>query len=261
MTTLRTASTVCAACGAESPQSVLTSTSLFGSPDLDQRPPELARSTLPFWVQECPHCRYVAERISAAPADNKIWPHVLSSADWQELLTDWSGPALASRFLRLSLLDGAANRPREAAKAALCAAWVADDAADQALARICRTKSASLFDKALSLSQYDKDAQQWMRVCLVDVLRRAEDWEIAASCCAAFLKTAAEGNSGTIFRFQADMIDQRISERLTIADALSAAGQDSQERFSSDVRSAPRQTGHATGLRAIGRWPTSHARR
>ena len=51
MTTLGTASAACAVCGTVSEYTVIQSTSRFGSPDLDTRPPEMERSTLPYWVR------------------------------------------------------------------------------------------------------------------------------------------------------------------------------------------------------------------
>ena len=60
MTTARDFDKKCAVCTKTSPQTVLMSTSTFGYPDLDLRPSEMHRSSMFAWLQECPHCGYVA---------------------------------------------------------------------------------------------------------------------------------------------------------------------------------------------------------
>ena len=50
MTTLDERTSTCAICGGRSKQTVVASTNARGSPDLDLRPPEMQRSTMPYWV-------------------------------------------------------------------------------------------------------------------------------------------------------------------------------------------------------------------
>ena len=64
MTTMFKQKVRCSVCGEESEHLAIGSTNAFGSPDLDLRPPEMQRSTMPHWVQECPKCGYVACVIS-----------------------------------------------------------------------------------------------------------------------------------------------------------------------------------------------------
>ena len=54
----------CSVCGENSEQLVLISTNSWGYPDLDLRPPEMQRSTMNVWIQECPHCGYVAGKLT-----------------------------------------------------------------------------------------------------------------------------------------------------------------------------------------------------
>ena len=60
MTTLDEAKKKCAVCGKISAHFEVTSTNTFGAPDLDTRPPEMMRSTMDMWVQECPSCGYLS---------------------------------------------------------------------------------------------------------------------------------------------------------------------------------------------------------
>ena len=64
---------VCYVCGKMSEQMVLVSTNQFGYPDLDLRPPEMERSTMDWWIEECPHCGYVAPDLSEKTAITKEW--------------------------------------------------------------------------------------------------------------------------------------------------------------------------------------------
>ena len=64
----------CAVCGAKNRYSVLASTNTFGGgPDLDLRPPEMRRSTMPYWVQECPECGYISEEVSDPSDVSREW--------------------------------------------------------------------------------------------------------------------------------------------------------------------------------------------
>ena len=60
MTTLFADELKCAVCGITSTHSDIGSSSSFGAPDLDLRPAQLLRSTMPYWIQECPFCGYVS---------------------------------------------------------------------------------------------------------------------------------------------------------------------------------------------------------
>ena len=64
MSTIGLMNKVCAVCGKESEYSVLNSTNTFGSPDLDLRPPEMRRSTMHIWIQECPFCGYISKDVT-----------------------------------------------------------------------------------------------------------------------------------------------------------------------------------------------------
>ena len=71
MTTIGKISAECVICGKESEHTSITSSNAMGSPDLDLRPPEMQRSTMEWWLQECPACGYVAPDISESVASIK----------------------------------------------------------------------------------------------------------------------------------------------------------------------------------------------
>ena len=59
--------TTCPICENEFEIIQLASTNQMGSPDLDLRPPEMARSTMDTWTHECPKCGYVASDFNQTP--------------------------------------------------------------------------------------------------------------------------------------------------------------------------------------------------
>ena len=58
----------------------MTSTSTWGYPDLDLRPAEMKRSSMFAWLQECPHCGFVARDIEQTHV--KVAPDFLKSEEY-----------------------------------------------------------------------------------------------------------------------------------------------------------------------------------
>lgn len=174
MTTFRNRQVTCAICDSVSEQRALQSCCTFEQPDLDGRPAEMARSTMNFWVQTCPECGFCAEHLAQAHPSAR---DVVRSETYRARLHHPETPALLNHFLCLALLSDAEGNMRNAAECRLHAAWVADDAGLEELARRCRSESADLLLNAPALtpgeSQVETDWEGWRGVQLVDVLRRA----------------------------------------------------------------------------------------
>jgi hypothetical protein len=85
----------CAVCGRQTPQTILFSTSTFGAPDLDLRPPPMKRQTIEYWVQECPYCGYVASNISEADSRTRRF---LQGDGWKAVNTPPPEKAVASDY-------------------------------------------------------------------------------------------------------------------------------------------------------------------
>lgn len=66
-TTIMEVSSKCYVCGKTLKYKTWMSTNQFGSPDLDTRAPEMARSTMFMWVKCCPSCGYCASDVSEGP--------------------------------------------------------------------------------------------------------------------------------------------------------------------------------------------------
>jgi hypothetical protein len=209
MTTYTNEFVTCDICKSESIQVILTSTSDFGSPDLDLRPPRLRRSTMKSWIQCCPDCGYVASEIGEAPANLDIVKNVMNSAEWAQPGSIPSS-GLALYFLRLALLELKFARPDTAAEAALSAAWVADDSRQTALAIECRLIAARHMTLALTQMEQGGDQRKLLQARLVDVLRRSRRWLDADALCRRAQESEADGIIATILRFQRTLIKRRI---------------------------------------------------
>ena len=180
MTTLHTDRFTCAVCGTESEHTIVASTNQFGSPDLDLRPPEMARSTIAFWVQECPNCGYVAADISDA---TKLDPSLLATERYLSFdgmpFGDGRQAALAKRFYKQYIL---AEDDREALSALMHAAWTCDDYGNGEAASLCRAKAAEKATALIEQGPSDKDSLQMMRA---DLLRRSGNFDTAIQSCSS----------------------------------------------------------------------------
>ncbi|MBR4579547.1 MAG: hypothetical protein IKO22_08080 [Oscillospiraceae bacterium] len=156
----------CSVCGTESIQTGLASTNRFGSPDLDLRPPEMMRSTMHWWIQECPCCGYIASDISEPTNVDIEWlklEHFPAGTD-KGFQSD-----LAHKFYKYYLTNLADHKQEDAFDAAQHAAWSCDDAGDRDNAIICR--KAALASYPHPLPPEDNDA---LYVVRADLMRRAE---------------------------------------------------------------------------------------
>lgn len=174
MTTIVHRDLTCTFCDTTSRQELLGSTNSYGRPDLDTRPPEMMRSTMSLWVQECPHCGYIAKDISQPPhASARIY---CGEGGWRGL--PYAGyPDLAIRFLKLADLQEGVGHALEAAWSALRAAWACDDAQEDAHAIACRQRAIGYFARIVGQVQMFPKEAGAMEALFADVHRRAGDFE------------------------------------------------------------------------------------
>ena len=168
MSTPMKVSCKCFVCNHESNQTVLASTNRFGSPDLDLRPPEMERSTMHWWIQECPYCGYVAPRIKDKTTVDKSF---LESEEYIGCSNYEFKSSLAKQFYKQYLINAADKNHRSAFHSALRAAWCCDDAIDCELAIVCRKLALSEIDHFIDENKKEKDT---LLVMKSDLLRRSE---------------------------------------------------------------------------------------
>lgn len=81
----------CGLCGQEAKQHHIASYSIFGAPDLDDRPARMLRGTMFYWVSECDACGYIRDRLDQ-PCEfdeqtlNSFFAEIEACYDWQSVL-------------------------------------------------------------------------------------------------------------------------------------------------------------------------------
>lgn len=170
MTIIRQYDKKCSVCGKSSPQRMLASTNSSGYSDLDLRPPEMQRSTMGTWIQECPHCGYVARNLEG---EAKISKDFLNA---EEYVTceghDFKG-RLSKLFYKCYLIA------RQSEDTMMCfvslrnCAWDCDDYDDEN-ARSVRMLALDFLDDLISRDNEDSNT---FLVIKADFLRRSGEFE------------------------------------------------------------------------------------
>jgi hypothetical protein len=166
------------------------------------------------WLQECPHCRYVAPDLSEAAGD---MVRVLSP-EYVAALNDSRLPELARRFAAYSQLILGTDQAGSG-YAMLRAAWVCDDHRQKRPAIECRNIAAD----RMATQRPFPDTEQGVTsgAVLVDVLRRAERFEEAAAECDSLLGfEATKELLRSVLEYQARLIAARDTACRTVSDAL-----------------------------------------
>ncbi len=166
----------CVLCDREHEYRELASTNAFGASDLDLRPPEMKRSTMPLWVEECPFCGYVSSDISKLPVDASEVSKVIdfiSRESFQRTEKKVFASELACKFYKQYMLSREFGDNEKSFYALLHAAWACDDKNDKENAILCR-KIALEFLENLILN--DKDNEN-LRLQKADLLRRSGDFD------------------------------------------------------------------------------------
>ena len=210
----------CSVCGTEKEYRVLTSTNAFGPSDLDTRPPEMQRSTMSMWVQECPSCGYVADEISD-PCE--VSPEFLKSEGYLTCEGHKLKSKLASSFYRLSMIQQESNHIMGAFFAMLHGAWACDDAKDYAGALACREKAASLATELIDGGTLKASGRENIMLMRADILRRAGRFEDVIRLYSD-VKFEAEGNNlevmNAVLEFELELARRKDTTCYTVKDAL-----------------------------------------
>lgn len=198
----------CAVCGAASPQAMPAGADFCGAPDLDTRPAGMTRSTILFWVLECPHCRYAAPDIREEAPDGV-----------RELVRTERYQAIQCKFQRHSWLLEQLGHYADAGWVSLHAAWAADDDRDEAAARDGRCRAIELWKQGKQDGQSFMETTEQEFALVADLLRRNGDFAQARETCLAGLD---EGNLTPLIedalRFQLTLISRQDTAAHTMAE-------------------------------------------
>jgi hypothetical protein len=226
MTTLFKVKVSCGACGHPFAHHVVISTNIFGSPDLDGRPPEMKRSTISEWVHRCPSCGYCAGEISKF---DERFRAVMNSAAYGNQLADQRYPTLASSFICAAMLAEAGERRENAGWTYLHAAWALDDEGKDDLARMARNCAAAIFDALVVEGRPFATNPGASETVLADCLRRAGREPEALRVVDRALSQSYEEEIKKLLMLQQELIRRGDTGRHLVQEAL---GRDDRSAFS-----------------------------
>ena len=205
MTTAMPRHVTCGLCNSVVEVFELASTNRFGSPDLDLRPPPLARHTLEYQISRCPECGFAAVDLSQPCTGDAD----LVVGDTYRSILESDQPELAKSFACASTLHQARGDDVSASACSLRAAWVCDDEQHAERAVEHRAACAELLTRALDQEEAEAQETVGITVVLIDVLRRARLFDEAMERCRALLADANASDLSDVARFQARLIEQR----------------------------------------------------
>ena len=221
MTTLHNEKVICSLCDKENEFTEIMSTNQFGSPDLDTRPPEMKRSTIYTWVQQCSGCGYCASNISIKRPEAQ---EVVIGHEYKNTLKDPSYSKLAVSFLCEAILDKESNNYFDATWALIHAAWVCDDNNHEEQAMACRRKAVDMLKLAEKHSQQVRDHDEANTALLADLLRRSRLFDQARQVISKKISQISNDTIARILDYQIQLLDKNDSSCHTIAEALGDDG-------------------------------------
>lgn len=216
MTTVFREKVRCSLCGKKTEYACISSTSAFGSPDLDTRPPKVKRQTIFAWVQRCPKCGYCAWDISTAHPEAQV---VIIGKEYKDQLKDPAYPELAASFLCKAILDRETKEFAAATWALIHAAWVCDDSEQTEEAMVCRQKAADMLLIAEEHNQQVARPDGVSTAILADLLRRSGQFEQARKTIEARRDIITEDLVARIIDFETDLLDRNDIACHTIGEA------------------------------------------
>ncbi|MCL4783957.1 MAG: hypothetical protein KJZ70_13060 [Bryobacterales bacterium] len=170
----------CGNCGAESRFPAPAHAEEREPPDLDTRPGEPLRATLPFWIKRCPACGYCADEIHTV--HEQAGP-VIDSQVYQNQLSDARFPEKANEFICYALILERVGQLADAGWTAMHAAWICDDSASLEAAALCRQMALRAWSAGKVQGQAFHETHESEFLIVSDVHRRLGEFEHALTAC------------------------------------------------------------------------------
>ena len=211
MTTLCSRTVICKNCGSPVQTTVYMSTNEFGSPDLDLRPAPMKRDLVHYLIQYCPECGYTGTDIREDPPVKTDFENLLKKS----LTIRLNKPAVEELYERAAQIESlrTPSDKETASSLFLQAAWVADDVQRNAFA--IEMRKQALFLK-LQIKPYTSDRILQM----IDIARRAEEFEKAEELLSVFPETETRDIYRKIVVFQQGLIRKKDSGCYQVRDVL-----------------------------------------
>ena len=217
MTTLSEEEEVCCVCGTISTHMAIGSTNVFGSPDLDTRPPEMKRSTIHYWIQRCSSCGYCSSDISECDGNIK---DIVGSEEYQGITKGSGIPKVAASFLASSFLYKKQGQYMDAAWSAIHAAWICDDENNYEGSKECRIEAISMIEKAEERSEKLADQAGASEAITIDLMRRAGIFDKALALVEETKEKDVEEILTMVILFEEKLLLSEDIDAHTVADAL-----------------------------------------
>lgn len=217
MTTLFEETITCCVCETQSPHKSIRSTSVFGSPDLDTRPPEMQRSTIYYSIQRCPSCGYCSHDLSESIDDIKA---IVESDGYQAIINRQDLHETATSFLALAYESEVLKDYSSSAWQVINAAWVCDDQGHLDAAVLCRKQAIALIHKAEQLEQQLLEQEGATELVTIDLMRRSGMHKEALVLAEKLKSTDLEDIILKLAAYQETLIHKNDADVHTVAMAL-----------------------------------------
>ena len=218
MTLLFKRKITCSVCGNESVSEAISSTNSFGSPDLDLRPPEMARSNINIEIHRCEKCGFCAYDLSQKIKDSE---EIINTQKYLITLNNKLLPETANYYLCGSMLQKNARNLPAAAWNAISAAWVCDDRGNKEGAIICRMKAIGIIDEMeLNGDSIAEDAGTSIAL-KVDLLRRSFNFADAIELIEKNISSIEDETISKVLLFEKQLIEKYDANCYTVAAAIS----------------------------------------
>jgi hypothetical protein len=200
MTTFVEKSVTCSVCGERAQVTIMGSTNQFGYPDLDLRPPEMARSTIWMWLQECPGCGYCAEDIKEVDPEARAIVNGNAFIKLRESIADLHD--VARRFRTAAFIAGEQEDPAAAFQHTLHEAWVHDDCQDTVRASAARLNAVDHINQAHrdQIRLFDDEGADAAMVA--ELLRRAGEFTRSQEICQKALDEGCADHVQKVLEFE-----------------------------------------------------------
>jgi hypothetical protein len=206
----------CAVCRATDRYLVLISTNAIGHPDLDLRPPGMARSATLRAILCCKRCSYCAPDLAKGPPTAAA---TVQSPEYTDLLADGDIPLLARCWACWSLVQEQGADAEGAGWAALQATWVCDDTTETAWAEHFRSRAIELFQEVRQAGGSFAEDHVTEQLLLLDLLRRSGRFEETLRLCGQLEISDMAPDLLPIVRLQRFLAEHEDCEAYTTNDA------------------------------------------
>jgi hypothetical protein len=181
------------------------------------RPPEMKRSTIYHWIQQCSSCGYCSPNLSECSDNTK---EIVNSKEYQNIIKNSEIPNMAASFLALSYENQHQHKYSDSAWRAIHAAWICDDENHREAAKHCRRKAISMIEKAHTRSQKIADQSGASEAITIDLMRRAGMFQAALELSENAKAKDIDKKIKQVIEYEVGLIIEKDIDSHTISDAL-----------------------------------------